>query len=298
MLETRPGRDQVFGAQAAGWPRLAAKLVGQPEAQSCAIGAGPSGGRVGRTSVCRVSCTGAALRGRRGEPLRRCQEPEQRGQRAAAAARRRRARRGAFQGAARAVLGLDPRAQPAATDVPRLAAGLRRRVRHHVDGAILRGRDLGTATTAGSGLLYAPRRTAQKPPGSLTNAAAPLGEAAARRRQYVHTFNTRWDDQGRWNHYALAFPSRVLAPSLPRSRLLTLSRVDLDQFRLDRDGRVLNCLGEPFAVVHQLARCRGRVGVARNCLRLRDLNSSLVRRATWGGVNKYLPPMEACARVG
>lgn len=66
-----------------------------------------------------------------------------------------------------------------------------------------------------------------------------------------------WCDQGRLNSYAKAFPHNVSAPPLTASRILTFDRFDLDRFNLDASGRVLNCQGVPYSVLHRLDACLG-----------------------------------------
>ena len=89
--------------------------------------------------------------------------------------------------------------------------------------------------------------------------AAALLELAS----WLLSSSAAWCDQGRFNAYAKTFPSRVAAPPLTSSRFLTFDRLSLDRFALDGQGRVLNCRGDPYAVLHRLRACLGR-----NCARV------------------------------
>lgn len=100
---------------------------------------------------------------------------------------------------------------------------------------------------------------------------------------------TAWDDQGKWNLYSLTHAGLIRAPPVTRGAFLTLARIEIDgTFDVDEQGRILNCLGVPFALVHQTTRCRGL-----SCDRVRGMK--LQRHKRLSGSNRFAEPTERCA---
>ena len=95
----------------------------------------------------------------------------------------------------------------------------------------------------------------------ILNSGAILSGAKAMRQYLGWLLQSRagWDDQARLNAYARQFPERITAPPLTSSRMLTFDRLDLDRFsELDCEGRVLNCDGVPYVLMHRIDSCIGR----------------------------------------
>ena len=68
-----------------------------------------------------------------------------------------------------------------------------------------------------------------------------------------------WCDQGRWNAYARLFPANVTAARLTDARFASFDRIDIDRLGpVDQRGRLLNCHGQPYAVLHRVQCCIGR----------------------------------------
>lgn len=95
----------------------------------------------------------------------------------------------------------------------------------------------------------------------ILNSGAILAGAKAMRQYLGWLLESQegWDDQARLNAYARQFPERITAPLLTSSRMLTFDRLDLDRFgELDAEGRVLNCEGAPYVLMHRVDSCIGR----------------------------------------